>query len=639
MKVKAKKIPSYLLLLLLTGGASLILGLLSFGGMFVLFPSLTLAGIALTLSVAYEGEILETNIFGAFKKLYLKTDYLKHYLANEFLLENFPNTQEKCPQFFKDYEAQLKLLHKFDHKRLNKEDAAKKKLIEKTLRDMEKWFAIQLFLSANALHELSDYEIELRDWLADHGQADKIKQLEERRNTYSYVKMFSLLAGFFMGYGTTYLLVEAFEVIPFLAAIPAASLPMLIIPMALVAGAAYGLLTFNAVTDMINNDTLRSWYNRVTNKVEKEGYTLRNLFLASTSIFLVTLTLALTACTAGTWWTVMRNTRPLFPWMEKFSRYVMGPLTLTMSSSTLSFNFQNTSDTMEMIEELTEPAKKKKAEKPQISTWQKIKQFYTELRQRENLLQIINLPRLFLAITLTPLRVLLFLGHLISIGVTADRMPGIPEIASAILGIISEGFEDVHYFVGHEHKHDHSTKGLLEERLKSGHGHDHNADLPTRLLKLIFLPAYTLATLWDSAASQFNKGDQRLTLGKAWDKQTGQPPEKPVKLNDMERPSENWREHQVHYRIDRFKEKHLSHVVLGKALAKQKTDSLTKFQEKLHVAKDGQKTVVELLQDEAENATYKIHRTHGIFGLFSNEETSTHELLAKELPARIATLA
>lgn len=90
-------------LLLLTVGASLILGFLSFGGMYALWPVLPLAFAGFALSVAYEGEIYLQNIKGALNKLF-KFNYLKNYLAKEYLLNHFPNTdEENCPQFFKDY--------------------------------------------------------------------------------------------------------------------------------------------------------------------------------------------------------------------------------------------------------------------------------------------------------------------------------------------------------------------------------------------------------------------------------------------------------------------------------------------------------------------------------------------------------
>src|SRR5262249_20815004 len=120
-------------------------------------------------------------------------------------------------------------------------------------------------------------------------------------------------------------------------------------------------------------------------------------------------------------------------------------------------------------------------------------------------LQRLNPFRIILKLTYTPLRLLLFFGHLISIGVSADRLPGIPEIVSAILGIISEGFEDLHYFIGDffhtKHKH-HGTKDLIKERFAEN-GHNHDEDIPTRVLRFLFTPLFYLAALWDHGASHF----------------------------------------------------------------------------------------------------------------------------------------
>ena len=96
--MKVKKIPRYLALFLLTFGASLILGFLSFGGMFALWPILPLAFSAFVLSVAYEGEIYLQNIKGALNKLF-KHNHLQRQLANNYLLNNFPITRVSSNYF------------------------------------------------------------------------------------------------------------------------------------------------------------------------------------------------------------------------------------------------------------------------------------------------------------------------------------------------------------------------------------------------------------------------------------------------------------------------------------------------------------------------------------------------------------
>ncbi|CEK12025.1 hypothetical protein [Legionella hackeliae] len=664
--MKAKKIPYYLLLILLTMGASLILGFLSFGGMFVLSPALSLALGSFVLSVAYEGEIYLQNIKGALNKLFFKREYLKHHLANEYLLTHFPNTaDENCPEFFKDYEKQLKLLHLFAHKKLDKQSLADKQRIEKTLRNMEKWFAQQLSgqvsnqtLSDSETTTVNIYENQLKQWLSNHDQEEWQTKLKERRAHFNKVKLFSLLASIFMGFGTTYLLVEAFAAIPLLAAISMTALPFLIVPMAIIAGAAYGFLTYNAVTDMINNDTIRKWYNKIRHNLS-EGLTVRSVFIATVAILLVGLAVALTVCTAGTWWTVVKHTRPIFTWMEKIPSFVMGvihPVVTGMSS--LVFNLQNTSESLDIIDKATQVKHGflKRFGKSIVEGWQ-------NLKARENWLQIVNPARILLKLTVTPLRIVFFLGHLISIGVTADRVPGVPEIVSALLGIISEGFEDAHYFFdhshdGHQHHHDdehhhhHSdshevemqdihqhtnkpskqTKALLKERLSAGHGHDHSVDIPTRVIKGFFFLFYIAAAKWDSWASQRNEGTFRHVLDykQAREKQMGEKEISHVNLKGVEQPSANWKAHHAIYRIDRFKEKHLGKVVWQQGIAHEKLDALNTLQNDLRNGK----SVVERLEEEKGN---HVHYKQRFFDR-PDSKTKTSKFI-DELPTQISSPA
>lgn len=626
--MKIKKIPYYLMLLLLTGGASLILGFLSFGGMYALIPLLPLAFAAFVLSVAYEGEIYLQNINGALNKLF-KHKYLQRQIANEYLLAHFPEDTKAndCPQFFKDYAAQLQLLHQFSHKRLDKESKKSKKQIEKTLRDMEHWFAEQLFLRGRS--QLTDYEQELQDFLAVNKAQAARDKFNRNRIYYHLAKAFSVLAGAFMGLGTTYLLVEAFSVIPALAAIPFGLWPLAIVPMALVAGVAYGLLTYNAVTDMINNDTIRKWGRKVIDDLKKG-----NIFMPATALVLVVLALALTICTAGTWWTVAKQARPLFSWMAKMPAFIMGVINPVITGfSSVVFNLQNTSETLEMIE-----SEVKAQENFFVRGFHRLKEGFWHVWQHENALQMLNPFRLLLKLTLAPLRIVLFLGHLISIGVTADRVPGIPQILSALLGIISEGFEDAHYFIDHEHHHhgdhhEHDPKALLEERLSAGHSHSHEADLPTRFLKLCFAPVYLLAAGWDFVASQFNSEKPKLKPWRALEKQLGIAEKQSVTVAEhAERPSGQWTKEQAIYRVQRFKEKHLQGSIIGYRLARQKQGALSDLQANLRL--DNGEEVQKTIGSCAQNDSINRHRFFG-FG----RKTRTQEFLENELPERLGLKA
>lgn len=688
--MKTKKIPYYILLASLTIGASLILGFLSFGGAFALWPVLLPAFAAFGLSVAYEGEIYLQNIKGALNKLFFKRDYLKSFLANEYLSKNFPDTNvANCPQFFKDYEIQLNLLHLFDHKRLDKEDEAKKRQVEKILRNMEKWFTYQLF--RDSTENLSPYEETLREWLEQHKQAKWQLIYEQRRSTFNKVKLFSLSSAIFMALGTTYLLTGVFATIPFLATIPFAMLPFFVVPMAIVAGAAYGLLTYNSITDMINNKTVKKWYNKIRKNLS-EGITPRSVLFASAAVLLVALAVALTICTAGTWWTVVKNSRPIFSWLAKMPNFIMGiihPIITGLSS--LVFNLENTSETLEMGYQATKPKKHSHPEKEDdiekgffASIGESISAHWQKLREKENWLQIFNPFRILLKLTITPLRILFFLGHLVSIGITADRVPGIPELLSAILGFISEFFEDAHYFLdfhghnhgGHDHSHkaqnkdhqelinevvedhhyflehshdshDHSheaqnqnhrednahhTKKLIKERLQSGGGHNHDADIPIRILKFVFTPLYALAAVWDSWASQRNQGhdtQETLSFKAAFDKQRGLKKIRHVDLTDEANPSLDWQTHHAIYRIERFKEKHLQKAVWNKEMANEKITALSDLQNDLRKG-----DVTEKLQRAKANPIYHQQRFFS-----SHDETTSTENFLEALPSQISPAA
>lgn len=650
--IDPQKIPLNLALILLTLGASLILGFLSFSGMYALIPVLSLAIATFGLSVLYEGEIYLQNIKGAFNKL-LKNNYLENKLAKEYLLNHLIEDaqDEDYPQFFKDYKTQLKLLRAFGHKELDEESKKSKKHIEKTLADMEKWFARQLFSSKEKHNTAeSEYALKLRLWLANHHQNEYQQRLEQRRFHYNIVKAFSLLSGLFMGLGSTYLIVEAFTIIPFFAAIPFALWPIMVLPMAAIAGAAYAMLTFNAITDMINNNTVAKWYNKISQDLS-QGLTLRNVFIASTAVFLVGLALALTICTAGTWWTIATNARPLFDWMKKMPSFIMGVINPVITGlSAIFFNIQNSAESLEMVDEASRSKSHFFA-----GLYDYFVKGFQNLIKTENGLQIINPFRIILKLTVTPLRILFFLGHLVSIALTSDRMPGVPQIVSMLIAIISEGFEDAHYFLPQHHdpddeKDEHGHKDineLLQERMDEHGGHDHNMDIPTWLLNTIASPLYALAALWDSQTSRLNQSKQNdpsdnevtsptpqvLSFQQAWNKQRGIAKEHHVEIDPQtKRPSKQWQEEHAIERIERFKTNHLKNVLIGHDQANAKIIELDKLKDAIRHPQNGE-SLAEILKEAKNQSAYNQHRMFAQ----KDEKTRTQEFI-EELPKRVNAL-
>ncbi len=492
---------------LLAAGASLILGLLSFGGMYALWPALIPAIISFVLSVAYEGEIYSQNIERAFDKIFTK-NYFKHQLAREFLKNHFQD-KDTSTHALSDFRTRYQ-------KALETHDT-------KTLDALEKVFSEQI--SAETFDESSESDDAkvLYDWLhakQPGGKPSLHKQYQERylkrRAPLFNIQLFSIITSLFMGLGTTYLLVEVFTIVPVLSAIPFVFWPMIITPMAAVAGLAYGLLTYNAITNLMANDTILAWYRKLRNNLQRDPYSFKHIGMAVTATLLFAMALTLTICTAGTWWTIVQEVPPLFSWMRRIPTFVMGVINPIITGlSSVVFNFENSSETLTMIEQLTDEKNSDLSIKPFKEA---ISNALKYLREKENVLQWLNPFRMALVFVVLPMRYVLFIGHLFSIGVTADRIPGFSKYFSAFLGSLSEGFEDVHYFFKHTHPTD--IDSLLNERLGESQGHEHNQDLPSWLIGKIALPFYFLSACWDSFFSTFNQPEHQVTRKQSWTKQT-----------------------------------------------------------------------------------------------------------------------
>lgn len=486
----------------LSAGASLILGLLSFGGMYALWPALIPALISFVLSVAYEGEIYIQNIERAFDKIFT-TNYFEHQLAKQFLKALLLEKRIPAVQLFHFHSAYKNALLAND---------------SKTLDTLEQLFSAQLRAKAwDASAINTPYAKALFDYFHTtttlHQQYQQ--QRQQRRWPLFAIQCLSILTSLLMGLGTTYLLVELFSIIPVLTSIPFVFWPLIITPMAAVAGIAYALLTYNAMTNLMANNTIYAWYLKLRDNLKKNPYDIKHIGMAITATTLFTLALTLTLCTAGTWWTIAQEVPPLFRWMRRMPTFVMGVIhPIVTGLSSVVFNLENSSETLTMIEQLSDDNNHDLSIEPLKTALAKA---WSTLRENENVLQWLNPFRLLLVGVILPLRYVLFAGHLISVGVTADRIPGLSKYFSAFLGSLSEGFEDVHYFFKHTHPSDFNS--LLEERLGESQGHEHNhQDIPSWCVEKLSLPFYVLAAAWDSVFSLFNRAPNQVSFKQAWDK-------------------------------------------------------------------------------------------------------------------------
>ncbi len=507
-----KRLAYQLLLLSLTLGASLIIGLLSFGGLYALWPNLIIASFAFVLSVAYEGEIYLQNLKGALQSLFNR-NAMPLELAKIILRDYFPHhiPHENRPDFFLEYESTLHQLHAFEHQALTPSRRRKKQDIESRLEALEKKFLTYLTCSDET--QLTEEERQMVLFLRKYPLRTNANQSsislqthfeneQKRRLPFeSKIRAFGIFTAIAMSIGTSYLLVETFAVIPLLATL-AIPLPILIVPMSIVSGIAYGLLTYNTLKNVVLHERIQARIEKLKADYKQNGLTWRNTATIGTSVVLGGLAVMLTICTAGTWFTIIQQTPALFRSVRTvFSKILAVVIPIITSIAALAFNLENSTESLNMIDEALDDSKYWKRD------WEDFKYLIQKQWNQEHLLQRINPFRLILIATLTPLRFVLFLGHLISIGVTSDRVPGLSQTLSALLGIVSELFEDGHYFIKSK-RHYHNTESLLKERL-GGEDHHHDDDLPSRLLNFVFSPIQFLSTLWDYMGSQLN-ADKKL---------------------------------------------------------------------------------------------------------------------------------
>lgn len=499
------------LTLTLTLGASLLLGLLSFAGMYILMPLLgvsiaALLGVsiaAFVLSVIYEGEIYQRNIENALEKL-LDGHYTSELLGEEYLDNLKALTKDKkdaLPHFFKTY-LKLKAIDSDG----NAHPSAAR---QKRLKLMHIWLG-QLMITNTAKTPYAQKVL---------GSVTDLEAWQEKANNtnryHRYIQIFSAIAAALMSLGTVYLILEVLPTLPFLSIAPAA-LPFVVLPMAVIAGIAYGFLSYNSLTDFLLKNNLKEWWQDIKSQLTSPDRNSNTIFFAIFSALIFALNLSLTLFTAGTWWSVVNASQTTWSWLKNpIIRLTSALIAPVVAISTLGFNLENT---IETIKEVKSALDQPKSETPAVES------LPADIKtSAETTWQLFNPFRILHKLTFTPLEMLLFLGHLVSIGLTADRMPGVPAIISALFGMISEGFEDFHYFFDINKLLNDINKLLNNHSGNDGghahHHHEHSA-IPTKVLEMLFSPLFALSALWHWGFQSKNQSPQK-TFGDCYRLQTG----------------------------------------------------------------------------------------------------------------------
>lgn len=385
---------------------------------------------------------------------------------------------------------------------------------------------------------------ELIKWMMSH-RAEWKEKLASHISYSRLALMVSAFSGFIMGIGTTYLIMEAIMSVPLLAAIPIALFPPIIGPLALLAGIAYGLLIYNSLTDMLLDNPITKFVNRMRS-LSWQDLTLKRKIILGLTAVLFTVTLFLTVCTAGTWLTVFHKTKPLFKWLNIIPNILLNlTIPILIGISMLPFSIQSIAGTLESLETNPNFDSAMAAFNPRNwrapthmprtfseawtglsnSLWQKWIPWFLGVTPdefaQETLRQKLNPYRILYRLLFEPLRYFIFVGHLISAGATSDQIEGVPLVYSFWLNFGFECAEDWDWIWGRAHVDSVDTLDLLKERAQKADDHNHDNNFPMRLLKFIFDPIIWRAAKWH------NPDDTRENIQKRYERLQGLKPDIP----------------------------------------------------------------------------------------------------------------
>lgn len=530
---KLKKFARYSLTALLLTGMVFVTGFLSFSGFLVLNGSIYLASAAFILGGGVEGEVYAQNINKSLLKLftagYWEEVVIENLLDRLFEIQN--QHQSDFLQEYKDLQDYVQQL-KEDLEHCHNPDT--KKTLKKNIRTArkslkEKKIYFRKFILENDETRDRDFDDELQKAMlflldpkeeikGDQEKTTLIKQEKTRlqqkiRSNIFYSRLAWILnlgagiscglVGIEVAQSSIAILVSYFGI-----SISATVLSASIFGLAMVGAIGYMLLIHNTITDMIKDETLKTWAAKIRDffkyktdengqVVEKTtGYLLRVIPGLIAVIILVGLGVFATIATAGTWWYAAKAGAQWLPWVSRFASELRAIAVSIMGITTLVFSIKNS---LESAEEFIKISLQK--------SWDNIKNTILLYKAKENWAQFLNPFRLLIILITIPFRFVVFVGHTLSVGLMGDKLDNVDPQATAVLSGVNEWCQDFHYFTPEDNKK---------------HGDHVHVDLVGKFLKLALVPLYFVAAAWDYFCSWFNGKDDKdkpqLDSAEAWHK-------------------------------------------------------------------------------------------------------------------------
>lgn len=515
-KKNSSKMIRTLLTILLTLGVVLFIAALSFSGALAISSSLFFCFSAVVLSAGVEGLVYEKNIQHSLKKIF-KKGYFEQAVLESELKQLLKNKNADDIAFLHDYKNQLACIKYFKNKHKRHE-------LKKAKKDLKKMQAYFKEYINNPKRKEVIYSSGLSQCITD------TKRLEILNRIY-WVQLYTRLswiiniaaglASALVGIGVVKSsLTVLLSLLPFV--VPGLALSMTVYGLAILGALGYMFLIHNTLTDMIKNDTLRMWKNKIVDLLHARNESRVKHVLRVSGVLLLTglivgFGIFTTLATAGTWWYAAKLGANAIPFIKVAATWMRNITVPIMGITNLLFIINNSYDSVEDVSKIS-----------LRKVWNHTVKTVTCYYEQENLLQFINPFRATLLLISLPFKFVMFVGHLVSMGMMGDKLGNIPEAVTAGVNAVSEGLTDTHYLLPESSGHHH-------------HHHHHHTDIPTFILNVLLSPLYLVSAVWDSAFSLFNLKQPQVTFSQALKKLSDGLEEKPSSDHEEgEKPSASY---------------------------------------------------------------------------------------------------
>jgi hypothetical protein len=515
MYLKNGKRTQSIIAMFLTAGAVLSMGFLAFAGVysvpFLASVALPLAILAFFLSGFVEWKVFGKSIYKGLSRLKLVGNKAGNYLLAielNFYLDRYLEVLKNQGQdinntstcgFLKDYYRQR------ENYRRTRSEEDKKKLDE--LREF--FFAQALKKPGTAT---KDGYIDA--CLAEHAQSMLITA---KRGVW-FLRFFLVISAV-IGVGaavvTAYAMSSAIVVF---VALSTTALLATVWPIAIIAGIGATFLFYYAMTDIVKHDvlekgfrSLRQLFKRETMGDQEErlpSYIFRLVVLTLLMAGIIALTVFATVATAGTWWFAMKKVSiDLLPRVPVLVGVIARTIIVPINWVTdIVYGLSTTLQTIVKLKGLLTPIRYGQ------QLYVKIKKALYALKEKESWGQLLNPFRIVTKLIMVSFEWLIFLGHVVSIGLTTDRLGSLNPVMVAVVCTIPEALQDANFLLKEEKAHE-STGSVETEKVATviesdGHDHDHGSFLII-CLKVILFPLILFSATWHWG---FRKKDSDLTL-------------------------------------------------------------------------------------------------------------------------------